>query len=447
MKYMNPFYDNPFIPNLRLMLLINMFFVSLISMGQQKLRLNDAILEGLVNNYQIKVAKNETEISFNNFTYGNAGFFPVVSAYGSIDKAWLNAKVKVVGGSELDNQDAEANLSIAGVKAEWTLFDGTAMFSKYEKLRSLWKISDLETRLSMEEVAVNIIVAYSNIIRQKVLLDACRQKLQSSEMRKSVAHSKLGSGLGSEQEYLQSAVALQADSTDLIKQLSELRKSKIILNRILAREIEKEIITDDSISIMEIPDFEQLKTNALQYNNLLKLSDEQLIYSKIEEKMLKSEHYPKLAVTGTYGYFENNTEAAFIRYNRYFGPQIGINLGMKLFDGMRVKQSVKNARINTENKELLYQDMREQVMAVFSETYLDYQSSAQASLLGKEGLRLAQKNLDIALKAYQSGMISSVQLRIAQDDLFRASSELVNAYFEVKVKETELLRICGLLIK
>jgi len=62
-------------------------------------------------------------------------------------------------------------------------------------------------------------------------------------------------------------------------------------------------------------------------------------------------------------------------------------------------------------------------------------------------LALAEKNLDIAMKAFQTGQISSLDLRVAQDDLFQASSNLVNSSYYAKLKETELLSVSGMLLK
>ena len=146
-------------------------------------------------------------------------------------------------------------------------------------------------------------------------------------------------------------------------------------------------------------------------------------------------------------WFENSTDASFIKYNRYYGPQVGLSLDFKVFDGMKLTRSIQNAGIDVQNKELILKDMEQEVSAMISEAYLDYQGLLQTIVLGRERLVLARKNLDIAMDSYQAGMLSSVELRVAQDDLFQASSDLVNAYFNVKVKETELLNISGMLLK
>jgi outer membrane protein TolC len=386
-------------------------------------------------------------MSSRNLTIGNAGFLPSVNVYGYYDKAYLNSGVKVVTGADMFNQHAVQNISSAGIEAEWVLFDGTGMFVEYDKLQSLWKISSLEERIFMENVVQDIIISYCDIVRQKELYEACNQRLQSSKLRYSFASEKFGSGMGSEQEWLQSHVALQADSTALITSAVELSKSKIVLNRLLAVDVDSNFSTEDSIRLSILPGADQLRESSLRLNNLLKLNTEQLMYSKLEAKSLRSEVFPRLKLTGAYNWFENSTDASFIKYNRYYGPLIGLSLDFKVFDGMKLTRSIQNAGIDVQNKELLLKDMEQEISALISSAYLDYQGLLQTIVLGKERLVLARKNLDIAMASYQAGMLSSVELRVAQDDLFQASSDLVNAYFNVKVKETELLNISGMLLK
>ena len=302
MKYMNPFSSNYPMRVYRLLFAAMVCFAPVFLCAQQLISLNDAVQQGLVNNYVIKVARNETDMSSRNISYGNAGFMPVVTTLGSLEKARLEAHQDVVTGSELKENDAKTTLIYAGIKAEWVLFDGAGMFAKYEKLKGLWKISDLETKITMEYVVQEIILAYCNIVRQLELIKACKQRMKSSNFRYFIARERLDSKLGSEQQFLQADVARMADSSALFRQTSELRKSKIGLNRLLAQNIQRDFMTEDSISLVHIPDQDQLIVNSTDLNNMLKLRAEQLMYSKLEEKSLKSEHYPRLILTGSYGY-------------------------------------------------------------------------------------------------------------------------------------------------
>ncbi len=414
---------------------------------QQKLLLTDAVKEGLINNYQIRIAKNGSDMVKNNISYGNAGFLPSVTAYSSMDKASLNTKVKVINGSKLDKSSATSTITSAGIKAQWVLFDGVGMFAEYEKLKTLWRLSDLETRITMENTVFGIIMAYSGIIKQKQLLGAWDQRLKVSKFRYFLAQQKLNSGSGTEQELLQAEVVKQADSTEFTKQLAALRKSGIILNQLLATDIDRNFLTEDTISLVTIPGLNELLASGIQMNSHYIHVGEQVKFSQLETKSLRSDLYPKVMLNGSYGFYENESEAAFINYNRYFGPQVGINVSINLFNGLQLRKLIQNSQMNSQNKELFLKDMEQNISALILETYLDYQNQLQSISLAKEGLKLAEKNLSIAKTAFQSGLISSLQIREAQEDCFHASATLINAFYDAKIKETELLMYSGMLLR
>lgn len=415
--------------------------------AQQKLTLSDAISEGLQHNFQINVAKNETKIAQNEVSRGNAGYLPQVMAHGSLDKAIVNAKVKVFTGNELDQSGAESTVSAASLRADWTLFEGMGRAAVYGKLKELWNISTLETRITMEEVVADIIKSYCKIIRDKQLLEACRERLSVSKFRYQIASRKLDAGLASEMELLQSQVLYHSDSTDLTLQEASYLKSKIILNQLLAAKIQRDFITEDSIILSTVPALDDLVASGLENNSSYKLASGQMNLSKYEIKELKARHYPKISLNGSYNYYKNETEASFILYNRNFGPQIGLNAGISLYDGSRLRRDLESTRINIRNQELLVKDMEQGLTSLIIQTYLDHQSHLKSISLSREGYNLALKNLAIAKEALEAGVISSLRFREAQEELFQASSDLVYAIFEAKNSETDLFRLSGMLIQ
>ena len=445
-KFMNPFSNKEEMSPFRKMCWMLVLFPVLAS-GQQKIMLADAVKEGLVSNYSIRIARNSADIAKNNINYGKAGFLPSVSAYSSLDKASLDAKVRVQSGAKLDNKSASSTITNAGIKAQWVLFDGAGMFAEYEKLNSLWKLSDLETRMTMENTLCGIVVAYSDIIRMEQMLDAWRQRLNVSNFRYLIAKQKMNSGMGSEQELLQAGVLQQSDSTEYLKQVTAFQKSKILLNQLLAADIKRDFMTEDSIPLVVIPPVEELLSGALQNNINYLHAGEALQLSRVETKMLKAGLYPKVTLNGSYGYYKLESDAAFINHNRYFGPQVGVNVGINLFNGLQQRNQIRNARMGTESRELFLKELEQDISALILETHYDYLNHRQTILLARQGLNLAEKNLSIAKTAFQSGMISSLQLREAQEDLFHANASLVNAIFNAKVKETELLKYSGMLLK
>jgi outer membrane protein TolC len=54
--------------------------------------------------------------------------------------------------------------------------------------------------------------------------------------------------------------------------------------------------------------------------------------------------------------------------------------------------------------------------------------------------------MDLARNSFAAGSISSLQMREVQDNLLTAGTRLVNAQFNVKLTETELLLLSGRLV-
>lgn len=447
MKFMSPFLPNYRYFNRRINVTLLLVLISGLIVAQPALSLNDAISTGLSNNYGIRISRNQATIDGRNVTPGNAGMLPSLSLYASWDKSLLNAKAETALGGDLEKDNAPVNVLTGGVQVLWTLFDGTGMYIERNKLKGLATMSNLELRITMENGVYDITSAYCDIIRQNQLLDACRKKLEISNIRVHLAKVRLQSGSGSEQDLLQSEVIRQADTTALTKQLALVKNAKIRLNRILAEDLEKEYLTEDSIVLVELPSLEQLIKNATLNNGLYLLQEENSNITNLEMKSLRSKQYPRLILRGAYGYYENETDASFISYNRTLGPQFGISASMNLYDGMNLNRKISNARIQTESEKIRSKDQEQRIIAAVMNAWYDHQSLLQQVILGKEGLKMAEKNLAIASEAYSSGLISSIQLREAQDDLFNASSDLYDALYSARISETELLRLSGNLVK
>jgi outer membrane protein len=444
---MNPFLNRYCWPVHRPGMILVFLLMVIHASGQTFLSLADAIDLGMSNNYGIRVARNDSVIAGHNVTFGNAGILPSVLAYGNWDKASLDAKVRTVTGGAIDRKPAPANLVSAGVQAQWTLFDGTGMFVEYDKLRSLAQMTNLDLKIEIENAVHAITSAYFNITRQKQLLEACKKNLEISDLRLSVSRGKFRSGSGSEQEMLQAEVIRLADTTALTKQWVYLKKAEISLNQLLAVDLQHDFIPEDTITLIVLPPLEQLIEKALRANETFLQAAKMQHLSDLEVKLLRSKQLPRLVLRGGYGYSENKTDAAFINYNRTIGPQIGVTATLGIFDGMNLNRKISDAKLAMENQGIRLKEMEQELISQILDAWYEHENLLQVVILGREGIRMAQKNMAIASDAFTAGMVSSLQLREAQDDLFQSRSNLLDALYQARVKESELLKLCGELVK
>ncbi len=431
----------------RLLLALGCFLSVCSGTAQNPLSLEEAIKEGLANNYDIRMAFNRKEMVKKDVSLGNAGFLPEVTASASYDEAFLDASIKVVRGDELENPSATSKLTTAGIAMKWTLFDGTAMMVKYEKLKTLSRAEELQWKDQVERSVADIILAWCEVIRQAKLKEAWQQKLGVSDFRVKLAEQRKTIGAGSEYEYLQAQVNRQADTAKLLSQTAAVTNAVTRLNELLACDLNRAYTFPDSFPLLPLPELSSLLTHAAQNNNVLLNSRLQLEVQDLETRALKAKRYPYLVFRSSYNYYENETEASFIKYMQNLGPQVGITAGISLFDGNNLNRNISRQKLLRENANLRYQLEQQSLNAGILKKYNEYTSQAEVVKLNQEGVDLAEKNMKIATEAYQVGMLSSLQFREAQDQLYEAAASLIQAQYQLKACETALLRMGGGLVK
>ncbi len=416
-------------------------------LAQTILSLEDAVSTGLSNNYGIVIAKNQVRTAQNNATPGNAGMLPSLNLIASYVKGWSDAKVKVLAGSELDAPNAQSDLLNAGIGLNWTIFDGMKMFITWDKLKKLEEISELSAKITMENTMAKIIGSYYDIIRQVRVRAILIEQVDISKFRRELARMRFETGTGSEMEYLKAKVELNADVAALSNQQTVYENSKTTLNDLLARDVNTPFEVRDTIVINLMPDYDSLRRSMRSANRNLVLAARNKQVGQLSVQSARADQWPTLGVYANYNYLLSETGANFVQYNRNFGPSVGVQLNMKLFDGLNLRRQYKNAGITLENDEFEIRQLENRLEAYLARIYNDYRNQLEMIGFEQENLLMAQRNMDIAEESYKIGAISSLQLREVQHDLLDAGTRMVTAEFRTKLTETELLLLSGKLIQ
>ena len=79
--------------------------------------------------------------------------------------------------------------------------------------------------------------------------------------------------------------------------------------------------------------------------------------------------------------------------------------------------------------------------------YNNFKNSMDVLSLEEENFKLAKENVDVALERFRLGNSNTIELKVAQKSFDDAQTRLVNARYDAKVSETELMRLNGMLVK
>ena len=411
--------------------------------------LKSCLEKGLDNNYSLKIVRNDEQVTHNNATLANAGYLPTLdlsAGYsGNIDntESTLRATGETTEENGVFNQTLDARVSL-----NWTIFDGFNIQANYQRLKELERQGETNTRIAVEDLIANLAAEYYNFIQQTIRLKNFRYAVSLSKERLRIVEERYNIGNFSRLDYQQAKVDFNADSAQYMNQQELLHTSRIQLNELMANEnVDQPIHTQDSlIDVNATLNFEELWNATMQTNaNLLKAEQNNRL-AQLDYKKVCARDYPYLKLNAGYGYSHNKYEIAANSQRSNFGPNFGVTVGFKLFDGNRNRQR-KNARIAVQNARLERNELEQALRADLSNLWQAYQNNLQMLNLERQNLIAAKDNHDIAMERYMLGDLSGIEMREAQKSLLDAEERILAAEYNTKLCEISLLQISGKITK
>ena len=407
--------------------------------------LKSCLEQGLLNNYSLRIARNEEQISENNATLGNAGYLPSLDLSAGY-KSTLNTtetKIRATGETVKDNNVFDQTID-AGINLNWTLFDGFNITANYQKLKELKRQGETNTRIAIEDLVANIAAEYYNYVQQKIRLKNFRYAVSLSKERLRIVEERYHIGNFSRLDYQQAKVDFNADSAQYMKQQELLHTSRIQLNELMANKDVDElfIIKDSLISINKIMNFDELWNATLEINASLLKAEQNNTLARLDYKKVCSRDYPYLKMNGGYGYTLNKYDISANSRRSNLGLNVGVTVGFNLFDGNRRRER-RNASIAIQNARLEREQVEQSLRADLSNLWQAYQNNLQMLNLERQNLIAAKENHEIAMERYMLGNLSGIEMREAQKSLLDAEERILSAEYDTKLCEISLLQISG----
>ena len=407
--------------------------------------LKSCLEQGLLNNYSLRIVRNEEQVSKNNATLGNAGYLPTLdlsAGYkGTIDNT--ETKARATGETTKDNGVFDQTLD-AGINLNWTIFDGFNITANDQRLKELERQGETNTRIAIEDLIANIAAEYYNYVQQKIRLKNFRYAVSLSKERLRIVEERYHIGNFSRLDYQQAKVDFNADSAQYMKQQELLHTSRIQLNELMAnKDVDQPFIIQDSlINVTASLNFEELWNATLTINASLLRAEQNNTLARLDYKKVCSRDYPYVKMNGGYGYTLNKYDIPANSRRSNLGLNFGVTVGFNLFDGNRRRER-KNARIAVQNARLEREQLEQALRADLSNLWQAYQNNLQMLNLERQNLVAAKENHEIAMERYMLGNLSGIEMREAQKSLLDAEERILSAEYDTKLCEISLLQISG----
>lgn len=413
--------------------------------SQEIYNLKKVLETGLENNYDIRIIRNEQQISDNNATIGNAGYLPTLDLSAGYSGTLNDTEQKLNDGSSTKNNGVFNQGANLGLNLNWTIFDGFSIQTKYERLKEFRSMGEIQTRLAVEDLVSNLVAEYYNYVRQNIRLENLKYAVSLSKERLRIVEAHYVIGSKSRLDLQQARVDFNADSSRLMTQFEAVYTSGVTLNQLMALDdVSSRLhVSDSIIDPNPFLDEEKLWNLTLQHNARLLLADKNTKISELDYQNIRSRDFPYLRLNAGYGYTTNIYGSGNVDRQNNLGLNYGFTVGFNLFEGFNRRREKKNAKITIQNKELQKEQLELSLKADLVNMWMSYQNNLDLINLEKENRDAARENYEIAMERYRLGDLAGIELREAQNSLLEADERLLQAEYNTKLCEISLLQLSG----
>jgi outer membrane protein len=416
-------------------------------MAQPLLTLDEAIKAALEKNFNIQLARNDETISQVQNNWGNAGRLPTVSAAAGYNISSNNLDQRLSNGTNIKRDGATFQSENVSLTAQWRIFNGFRVIAAKGRLEEQEKIGSLQVRQQANLVVYNVISAYLNVLRFQRQYKVMEETLLLFDERRKLAENRFNIGTAGKSDFLQASADYAQALNSQIAIENNVQESKVLLNNQLARNPLESFLTSDTLAKVNLDDRSAILAALDTLNPALLIARSQMNVLAREQREINAQRLPTLSLNAGASLNNTNNSAGFTLRNTTYGPNAGVQLAIPIFQGNVVKQNLKVNRILQESQQVQIQNIRNDLMTALANAYNNYENGKRQYELEEANQAVVKENNFIAMERFRKASITTVELRQTQISLIESQTRMINALYQMKQAEADVLIIMGKLVE
>ena len=403
----------------------------------------EAVDIALQNNLRIQIAKTDQDIARINNNWGNAGRWPTVTAGIGNTEALTNLNQKLSNGSEIIRNGVTNNILTANVAANWRIYNGMRVRATKERFEELERISDLQLKQEIVRLTYDVLIAYYNLVRLNLQIRATTAIIDLSKEREKIAETRFNVGSAAKTDLLQASIDLNTQLVNLTNIRQQIRVSRSVLNNLLKREPDAPLAVLDTAFRQQLVDLEDFKKRTESQNFQLMLAQRDRAVLLQDRRIINAQRLPVLSLNSNTSFNRNKATGGFFLTNQTYGPNIGVNLSVPIFNNNITRTQLKVNELQQQQQQLQYDLLKTEIRRDLQVAYDEYKNALAVSELEKENVKLAKENNFISTERFRKLQSNSIELRQAQLSLIEAQDRYINAAYRAKVAAATLQLLAG----
>ncbi len=433
----------------KIIILSYMFAMAGLSQAQPlSLSLQDCRKMALEYNEKIRIADNAVNKARLDRQIAFAQYLPKVD--GSFTLLHMQTQDLLEIGDVLGVSLQTRGTFLAGVSVTQPLYVGGQITAANRLARIGQTVSEEQKRKTRQQVIADVDNAYYTLIsvRSKVrMLEAYSRQMQG-------LYDQVKLGVDVQMATTNDLLRISTKQNEISYQLQKARNGEQLCGLALAyaigADMDQTIIPSDTV---------------LQSQNLglsedfsarpdLHLLQQQVKANEVMVKKERSNYLPTLALLGSYSYHDNLRlkgnlnlpDGTALDYHYTFSgscPYALLSLRMPLFHWGAELKKVKKAKLNLADSKLQLQQMERGMRIEVRKAVQNVTDAQRMVETATTGRQQADENLRVMRQKYDNQMCTMTDLLDAQSQWQQSRSNLIEAQTQLKIYETEYLRVTG----
>jgi len=321
------------------------------------------------------------------------------------------------------------------------IFAGNQINNAVQQAKVNVEVGRYNVEATQNDITLNVINLFVNVVFAKEQLNVAESQLETSSTQLARTSSLVAAGSLPLSEKLDMEAQRATSELELINARNNLRLAKLNLSQQLLIPFSEDF--DVSVPDLEVEDYPLDNVNANEIYAIatgtmpqIKAAELSLESADYGVKIAKGAFYPTLGLGGNL--FSNYVDQASFGNPESFNTQIsnnlsqalGLNLSIPIFSNFRNKAGLQRARVQRSLSEVQSLEVKNQLRQDIETSYTNayaarqsYQASLTRVASLEEAFRMAQQRFDV-------GALNSVDFQVAQNNLFSAQADLLNAKYE-----------------
>ncbi|HEX6916249.1 MAG TPA: TolC family protein, partial [Chitinophagaceae bacterium] len=156
---------------------------------------------------------------------------------------------------------------------------------------------------------------------------------------------------------------------------------------------------------------------------------------------IAAQRYPAVRVNAGYNFNRNQAAAGNFLLNQSYGPFIGLNIQVPIFNGGATRRQQRAAETATAGAMLQRENLTGNLSSAALRSYQAYRNALQQLEKERENYELSKKLVELTVQRFNLNVATIIEVREAQRSFEETGFRLVNLSYAAKAAEIELKRL------